>query len=217
MIVGTHCFELKTHSQIRVTPCDASLGAQLAIDARESKSHVNDGADIERRHRANREAALADVGRETRNDLLADAIRYGCSEEDAWRRSPIEVVWKEKRRQDWKNGRRRAILVDEASDTQTIERSCFGRIGNRSAEDDDRHMPVERSHSTDEVDTRRAGEMKIEEDKIGRRGFASKALQQLLSGNGRDGAMAHFDERGPKAFAHLGYIFGNEDCSGYHG
>ena len=99
----------------------------------------------QRAHRADRQAAFAEVQRQRRGNGVAEPVGDRDAEHDARAAAAVEVVGEEmrrERRQDVLDG---AVLVDVAGHAERGQIADLLGVGDRAAEDQDRQPPADRS------------------------------------------------------------------------
>ena len=100
---------------------------------------------LQRAHRPDREAALAQVQRQRRGDGVAEAVGDRDAEHDARAAAAVEVVGEQVRRERRQDVLHGAVLVDVAGDAERREVAHLVGGGDRAAEDEDRQPALDRA------------------------------------------------------------------------
>ena len=144
---------------------------------------------LERAHRADGEAALAQVQRQRRGDRVAEAVGDRDAEDDARAAAAVEVVGKQVRRERRQDVLHGAVFVDVAGDAERGELAHLVGAGDRAAEHQDRQPPVvELADRADQLDAAGVRQPQVEHDQVDPVEIGADARQQLR--RALDGAAA---------------------------
>ncbi len=115
--------ELQAHADPAIAPGDARLRFDVALRSGQPEAHPHLRSLLERAHRPDRHAPLAQVQRQRRGDRVAEPIGDRDAEHDARAAAAVEVVGEEVRRQRRQDVLHRAVFVDVAGDTPSAASS----------------------------------------------------------------------------------------------
>jgi hypothetical protein len=214
-----HAFELEAHPDPSIAPRDAAFRFDVALGARQPEAGAQLGGALERAHRADRQAALAQVQGERRGDGVAESVGDGNPEHDPGAAAAVEIVGKQVGRQRGQDVLHGAVLVDVPGNPQRREIADFIRAGNGAAEHQDRQPPLidfpDRPHKLDPTGM---GQPEIEYDQVDARKVRTNTGQQLRGALHREGGVSGAEERCCEPIPNEGSVVGDDDSlGGWHG
>ena len=149
---------------LHVTRASASI-SRFAPGRRKRSRTCETGR--ERAHRADADAALAEVEREHGRDGVAEPVRHRDAEHDARAGPAVEVVGEQVRRERRQDVLRRAVLVDVAGDAERRQLPDLFGAADRPAEDEDgQAAAVEFADGAHQLDAGREREPQVEHEEV---------------------------------------------------